>query len=612
MRPPVSRFLIAVSLTTLPIATWGQIKNIREVEALESQQDPPASWRPFRWTPPMVVNFGNYTSFQVNVNNQGNNIVGDAANEPSLTMNPLDPTKMAVGWRQFNSVSSNFRQAGWAFTTNDGVNWTFPGVLENNVFRSDPVLDVDANGKFYYLSLLNTFFDDVWGSTNGGANWTRLGPATGGDKEWLAIDRTNGPGRGHLYQIWSTAGNNYGGRQFSRSTNGGSVWMNPINIPNQPVWGVMDIAPNGDLYIGGSDGDTIFYFVRSTNADNAGVTPTFDLARSFSLGGSVGFGQVINPAGLSGQTYLVTDKSTTPYGGYIYLMSSVSVNTSNPLDLRFVRSTDGGNTWSTSKRLNDDPLNGGKYHWMGTMGIAPNGRIDVVWNDTRDSAANQFSALYYTCSFDGGITWLPNTQVSPAFNQSLGYPNQDKMGDYMGLVSDDGGARVAYAATFNGEEDVYYLRIPAPEAVSPFSAIGLGGTTVSGGIAALRYTEDQRFLANLGAQPSVTRAAMVELKGLTTILNPSKLRFKLEANSVANMTQKIELFNFQTQLYETLDSRTATTSDSVVTVDVSGDRSRFVDQGSGELRARISYRAIGVAITMPLGRIDHAQWIVLQ
>ena len=36
----------------------------------------------------------------------GNNIVGDAANEPSIAVDPTDGNKMTIGWRQFNSVQS--------------------------------------------------------------------------------------------------------------------------------------------------------------------------------------------------------------------------------------------------------------------------------------------------------------------------------------------------------------------------------------------------------------------------------------------------------------------------------------------------------------------------
>ena len=52
--------------------------------------------------------------------------LGDAANEPSICVDPTNRNKMAIGWRQFNSVSSNFRQGGWGYTTNGGTSWTFP------------------------------------------------------------------------------------------------------------------------------------------------------------------------------------------------------------------------------------------------------------------------------------------------------------------------------------------------------------------------------------------------------------------------------------------------------------------------------------------------------
>ena len=114
----------------------------------------------------MISRFGPFTSFQVNVDASGNNIVGDAANEPSITVDPTNLNRMAIGWRQFNSVTSNFRQGGYGYTTDGGTTWKFPGILENNVFRSDPVLGADEAGNFFYLSLRQTFYDDMWDSLN--------------------------------------------------------------------------------------------------------------------------------------------------------------------------------------------------------------------------------------------------------------------------------------------------------------------------------------------------------------------------------------------------------------------------------------------------------------
>ena len=144
-----------LSLLLVPIAS-GQLAPTERVQRegpLEQMDDLPATPHPMETTPRMISQFATFTSVQVNVNAAGQNIVGDAANECSLSVNPVDPTKKVVSWRQFNDVSSNFRQAGWSYTTNGGTSWTFPGVLEPGVFRSDPVTQADEVGNFFYLSL---------------------------------------------------------------------------------------------------------------------------------------------------------------------------------------------------------------------------------------------------------------------------------------------------------------------------------------------------------------------------------------------------------------------------------------------------------------------------
>ena len=411
---------------------------------------------------------GAFMSYQVNVDSTGQNITGDAANEPSIAVDPTDHHRMVIGWRQFDSVSSNFRQAGWGFTSNGGTSWTFPGVLENDVFRSDPVLAANEAGHFFYLSLLTTFFDNMLRSIDGGQSWANLGPATGGDKQWFAIDNTNSSGRGFQYQCWSTAGNNYNGRQFSRSTDGGVTWMTPIFLPNSPSWGMPDVDSDGNLFITGinfSTGQT--WSLRSSNARNAAVTPTFDRITPVDLGGAPTGGQSINPEGLVSQISLAADRSGGPTNNNVYIRACVvpagmANGGATGSNVMFVRSTDGGASYSSPRRINDDPFSSNKWHWFGTLAVAPNGRIDSVWLDTRNAANNTDSQLFYSYSRDGGITWSPNVAASAPFNPYLGYPNQNKLGDYLTIVSNNDGGNVAYAATFNGEEDIYYVRVAPP------------------------------------------------------------------------------------------------------------------------------------------------------
>ncbi len=181
----------------------------------------------------MISQFGSFISFQVNVDASGQNILGDAANECSISVNPTDRSKMTIAWRQFNDVTSNFRQGGWGYTTNGGTTWTFPGVLENGVFRSDPVTNSDEVGNFFYLSLQSNvqtsfFCDDLWRSINGGQSWTLLSGekgAGGGDKQWFTIDKTNGQGHGFQYQADDGINCSGGGVQFQRSINAGVTWQ---------------------------------------------------------------------------------------------------------------------------------------------------------------------------------------------------------------------------------------------------------------------------------------------------------------------------------------------------------------------------------------------------
>ncbi|HWM26488.1 MAG TPA: hypothetical protein VNP98_16850 [Chthoniobacterales bacterium] len=457
-----SFFTCLVLLVATLASTQAAPQRLLLNEPLEKYGDPPA---PFPlWgtgvSPGMVLQEGPFTSRQVNVNGTGQNITGDAANEPSIAVDPTNHNWMVIGWRQFNSVTSNFRQAGWSWTNNGGTTWTFPGVLENNVFRSDPVLASDDTGRFYWLSLLETYDVTLWRSLNGGQNFTNIGPAKGGDKQWFVVDNTNSSGHGFLYQFWDYA-SPFAPREFSRSTDGGFTWMDPIDVPNAPQWGTPDVDSNGTLFFGGvTQSLTQFWCIRSTDAKNGAVIPTFDQVTEVNMGGVISYFDTVNPEGLIGQVFLAVDRSGTSSNNNVYMLASVQpTGFSTGSDVMFVRSTDSGLTFSAPKRVNDDPINHSKWHWFGTLAVAPNGRIDSVWLDTRNAANNTDSQLFYSYSLDAGNTWSPNVAVSVPFNPFLGYPNQNKLGDYMTIVSDNTGGDVAYAATFNSEQDVYYVRV---------------------------------------------------------------------------------------------------------------------------------------------------------
>jgi BNR/Asp-box repeat len=470
----ISLLICLSSLATLASGSAQTPPEGRFPEPLEKYEMPPAYIYRLESSPRMVSPYGSFVSYQVNVDANGNNIVGDAANEPSISVNPTDGNKMAIGWRQFDSWTSNFREAGYGYTTDGGTTWTFPGVLQNGAFRSDPVTNSDETGNFFYLSIfVGTFCGDIWRSTNGGQAWALRSPQAGahsGDKEWFTIDKTNGMGHGFQYQFWTEFfACDFGG--FSRSTDGGVTWQTPISIPNSPQWGTLDVASNGNLFIGGGNSGSVFWCIRSSNAQNGGVTPTFDQITTVNMGGTLWYGPPVNPDGLAGQIFLAVDRSGGPTNNNIYMVATVRpTGFGTGTDVMLARSTDGGLSFSAPQRINDDPINHNKYHWFGTLSVAPNGRIDSVWFDTRNAANNTDSQLFYSYSTDGGVTWSPNVAVTNSFTPLEGWPSQNKIGDYITIVSDSTGGNVAYSATFNfnptrgqQEQDVYYVRV-APSA----------------------------------------------------------------------------------------------------------------------------------------------------
>jgi hypothetical protein len=419
---------------------------------LESRQTSPA----YRYSSSGIF------TVQVNVDSSGENIVGDAANEPSIAVDPNDDSRMAIGWRQFDTISSDFRQAGWGYTADAGTTWTFPGVIEPGIFRSDPVLDSDSEGNFYYNSLTSSGWDmwcDVFKSTDSGVTWDSGTFAQGGDKQWMVIDKTGGIGDGHIYAYWTEPWSICYPGFFTRSTDGGVSYEDCISISGYPYLGTLAVGPDGELYIGGSAGyEDSLVIAKSTNARDSSQTVVWDFSTTVNLEGNVRGGGP-NPGGLLGQVWIAVDKSTGPTHGNVYLLASVDRDTSpDSLDVMFARSTDGGVTWSSPVRVNDDPGEGA-WQWFGTMSVAPDGRIDAIWLDTRDDPGGYDSALYYSYSRDAGVTWSSNERMSESFDPHLGWPQQLKIGDYVDMVSDETGAHLAWAATFNGEQDVYYSYI---------------------------------------------------------------------------------------------------------------------------------------------------------
>ncbi len=148
----------------------------------------------------------------------------------------------------------------------------------------------------------------------------------------------------------------------------------------------------------------------------------------------------------------------------------------NPRDDRniwFMKSTDGGNTFSKRVQLNDDidPKRVPNYDQMFPgISIAPNGRVDIAWWDFRTDALYNPNGngnttrrdetcfdIFYTSSTDHGATWAKNSRISDrSMNQNEGFTmnlSEDLRGP-VGVASTDDQAYVAWSDSRNGTFDL--------------------------------------------------------------------------------------------------------------------------------------------------------------
>ncbi len=457
-------------LFIMPAITYSQFSNeqIKKIKAahLEVPNDKYVTTNKSKMakSPAYTYKSSGFFTTQVNIDADGNNIVGDAGNEPSIAIDPTNPNRIVIGWREFANISSDFRQAGYAYSTDGGQTWINPGPIDHTVFRSDPVLDTDADGNFYYNSLTADTINGVmkfkcktYKISDAGVEWDDGVDSYGGDKLWMKVNKNNSIGGHNNYSVWSFYASACDG-DFTRSTDGGDSFEDCSNVSGKPFFGTLAIGPNGELYVFGLGPDS-FILSKSTNAHDTNAVVSWESPVAVDLGGTLVMQHNINPQGLLGQAWVDVDISDGPNRGNVYVLASVSAS-ENYADVMFAKSSDGGKTFSAPVRINTDSETN-NIQWFGTMSVAPNGRIDVIWLDTRDAPAGSqfFSALYYSYSVDGGESWSENEKLSDSFDPSIGYPQQQKMGDYYDMVSDNTGAHLAWSNTLNNGEDVYYAHI---------------------------------------------------------------------------------------------------------------------------------------------------------
>lgn len=140
-------------------------------------------------------------------------------------------------------------------------------------------------------------------------------------------------------------------------------------------------------------------------------------------------------------------------------------------DVFLRRSVDGGGSWTSPVRLNDDALHNGRNQYLPRVAVAPNGRVDATFYDQRGDPKNIESDVYYTDSLDDGVTFSRNVRLtSVAANTESGQryliPSASGLVDFgsrLGLLSRDDDVVAAWVDTrnapFSPYQDVYTMDV---------------------------------------------------------------------------------------------------------------------------------------------------------
>ena len=107
----------------------------------------------------------------------------------------------------------------------------------------------------------------------------------------------------------------------------------------------------------------------------------------------------------------------SPEGGAEGTLHAVADGYENPAitgyqDIYHYRSTYGGKTWSERKNVTDDDPKNLYAQLYPNVAVAPDGRVEIAFWDTRNDPGFRANDVYMTTSNDNGVTWGKNVRVT--------------------------------------------------------------------------------------------------------------------------------------------------------------------------------------------------------
>ncbi len=420
--------------------------------------------------------------------------------EVTIAVNPTNPQNLIAAANNLDSSSTT--DLTW-FSRDGGSSWTpvsIPNTTGSTSGGGDPTVVFDRFGVAYYghLSVKSstTRAVSVTKSLDGGQTWSAPVdiPTTGSaDKEFLAV----GPDRNDLTKDRLYVAYHVGNVQFINSSSDGVSWSQPVKVQDSGsgINAQTSVGPNGEVYVAWQEinsatpGVSRMFFDVSLNAgltwgtDHVAYTTTV-AAFNDPLSILTNKQYVVAAApdrGIGAFLALDVDRSAGAPGTiYMVVLDQADLD-ANPLtghddtDVFVIRSSDGGVSWSSRVRVNDD-LGGTNSQFIPWLDVdQATGNVAVGWYDARndlgdgnpgdrDGTPNNEVQFFVAVSTNGGQSFLQNSQVSSGTSNSKS--STFDYGEYAGVAFQDGIVHAVWAdnsTSVDGNQDVFYGSVKLAE-----------------------------------------------------------------------------------------------------------------------------------------------------
>ncbi|MFH0866963.1 MAG: exo-alpha-sialidase [Bacteroidota bacterium] len=386
--------------------------------------------------------------------------------EPYIAVNPANQNNIIAGWMRLRLDGKIWIATRASF--DKGQTWSVIGFMPHDTFinNSADVIIAFHNSGIAYLSYVDyrTSPDSAGGvflsiSTDGGLTWDAPNkvfdknetPDMPIDRPWIAVDNSGGVNDGTVF-VTSMSAYFYDGQHhiyLKTSADSGVSWstmkqvddslfsVGPFKVSYAPV----SVGGEGKVYIAYMSYVSLFVkkFYIATTTDMGNTFQIYDAGDVY-------------PAFAKLPAYTL---SADPVNNGHVILSWCDTRFGD-LDVLLSKSTDGGQTWATPVRMNDDTVNNGIVQDQVWADFSPSGNLAVAWRDRRLNGAglNVPFDIYTTLSTDAANTFSPNYRVTTV---SSPYSAVTCCNSFIGVAAADSSIYMNWGDYRNGTDwDVYF------------------------------------------------------------------------------------------------------------------------------------------------------------